>query len=68
MIATLTMVMCLSSAPSTCELKEFEVDALVCFYGNVNAAQEELPEGYKLKSVRCVPHFAWAQHNNAPTG
>jgi hypothetical protein len=68
MIATLTLVVCLSSAPENCELKEVEVDALMCFYGSRNVAEEELPKGYKLQSVRCVPHFAWAQHDNAPTG
>jgi hypothetical protein len=50
--------MCLAATPEVCELKELRVDAHACFYGGHNVATSALPDGYVLRSARCVPQLA----------
>jgi hypothetical protein len=55
MLATMTLVICLNAAPEVCELREVRVDAQLCFHGSRNTALMNVPEGYQLRSARCVP-------------
>lgn len=55
MNATLTLVLCLASNPESCEVRDLQVDAQSCFYGGSNVAAANTPEGFVLKSARCVP-------------
>jgi hypothetical protein len=53
--ATLTIVMCLAAEPELCELVELRVNAYACFYAGHNVATAAVPDGYVLRSARCVP-------------
>ena len=55
MLATMTLVVCLNSAPQVCELLELRLDALLCQHGARNTALTHVPEGYRLRWARCVP-------------
>ncbi len=55
MNATLTLVLCLVSEPELCEVRNHAVDAQACFYGGANIVRELTPEGFELKSARCLP-------------
>lgn len=55
MNATLTLVLCLATSPERCEVRDLQVDAQACFYGGANLIEANTPEGWRLKSARCVP-------------
>lgn len=55
MNATLTLVLCLAGAPDRCEVHDHAVDAQACFYGGANTVRALTPEGWELKSARCLP-------------
>ena len=55
MKASLTLVLCLVGEPGQCEVRTHAVDAQACFYGGANVVRALTPEGYELKSARCLP-------------
>lgn len=55
MNATLTLVLCLAGAPDRCEVRDHTVDAQACFYGGANVVRALTPEGWEVKSARCLP-------------
>lgn len=56
MQATLTLVLCLVSAPDQCEVHEKRVDALACVYAGANVIAAATPPGYRARYARCVPY------------
>jgi|DewCreStandDraft_4_1066084.scaffolds.fasta_scaffold00025_100 hypothetical protein len=67
MNATLTLVLCLAGEPELCEVRDHAVDAQACFYGRANIVRELTPEGFELKSARCLPaHLGNLQGAGAP--
>jgi len=55
MQATLTLVLCLVSAPEQCEVRQKRVDAQACFYGGANVVAAETPDGFRAVHARCDP-------------
>jgi hypothetical protein len=45
MMALLTVTVCLAGATQVCEVREATVDAVLCFTGSRNVAEEQVPEG-----------------------
>lgn len=67
MNATLTLVLCLVGQPDRCEVHAHAVDAQACFYGGANVVRELTPEGFELKSARCLPaHLGSLRGAGAP--
>ena len=66
MMALLTVTVCLAGATQACEVRETTVDAVLCFTGSRNAAKEQVPEGYTLASLRCVPQTWWLAPEHRP--
>lgn len=55
MQATLTLVLCLVSAPDQCEVRQKRVDAQACFYAGANVVAAETPAGFRAVHARCDP-------------
>ena len=66
MMALLTVTVCLAGATQVCEVREAAVDAVLCFTGSRNVAEEQVPEGYTLASLRCVPQTWWLAPEHRP--
>ena len=66
MMALLTVTVCLAGATQVCEVREATVDAVLCFTGSRNVAEEQVPEGYTLASLRCVPQTWWLAPEHHP--
>ena len=68
MKAAFTVVVCRANAPDVCEVREATADALLCLTANRNVAEEQVPEGYVLRSFRCVPQAWWLAPEHRPRG
>ena len=68
MKAAFTVVVCRATAPDVCEVREATADALLCLTANRNVAEEQVPEGYVLRSFRCVPQAWWLAPEHRPRG
>jgi hypothetical protein len=64
MNAVMTIVLCLVQDPASCEVREFEVEASVCYTASLNVAEASTPPGYRLRSSRCLPKLYVAQQGN----
>jgi len=49
-------------------VREATTDAVKCFVGSRNVAEEQVPEGYVLASFRCVPQTWWLAPEHRPGG
>jgi len=68
MMALVTVTVCLAGTPQVCEVREAAMDAVMCFAGSRNVAEEQVPEGYVLASFRCVPQAPWLVPEHRPRG
>ena len=68
MMAVITVVACLADGTGACEVEQATVDAVLCFAGSRNVAEELVPEGYVLGSFRCVPQAPWLAPEHRPRG
>ena len=66
MKAAFTVVVCRANAPDVCEVREATADAPLCLTANRNVAEEQVPEGYVLRSFRCVPQAWWLVPEHRP--
>ena len=66
MMALVTVTVCLAGTPQVCEVREATTDAVMCFAGSRNVAEEQVPEGYVLASFRCVPQTPWLAPEHRP--
>ena len=67
-MAVITVVACLTDGTGRCEAAEVTVDAVLCFAGSRNVAEEQVPEGHVLRSFRCVPQAWWLAPEHRPRG
>jgi hypothetical protein len=63
MMALVTITVCLAGAP---QVRETSADAVLCLAASRNVAEEQVPEGYVLRSFRCVPQAWWLVPEHRP--